>query len=215
MEALYITQCHGTRHCTSTFQDALTSPSLSRSGQPAPLMLLPEKPVTESDVDSKNVMTPVARPVVFEEVVTPHTAAILLEGEKIWRRPSPVLLFSSSSPGSKDVGLCFPRGQLHRKLMPPSLWRTHSTVCGAPHKQSKSFWDIVNVILVAAVASIVFFISAFFFIAYIAPPLFELTTLDKQTSSHAVAIHEAAARGTHTYRSHIDGQPVSSPVLLK
>ncbi|CVL11308.1 uncharacterized protein FPRN_11126 [Fusarium proliferatum] len=153
-------------------------------------------------------MTPVARPVVFEEVVTPHTAAILLEGEKIWRRPSPVPLFSSSSPGSKDHRL---------RSEAQDLQATQQNLGDkqAPHKQSKSFWDIVNVILVAAVASIVFFIAAFFFIAYIAPPLFELTTLDKQTSSHAVAIHEAAARGTHTYRSHIDGQPVSSPVLLK
>ncbi|RBA13603.1 hypothetical protein FPRO05_02396 [Fusarium proliferatum] len=129
----------------------------------------PENPVAKSDVDSKNVMTPVARPVVFEEVVTPHTAAVLLEGEKIWRRPSPVPLFSSSSPSSKDVSLSFPRGQLHRKLMPPSIMahpqhslrseaqdlqatQHHLGDKQAPHKQSKSFWDIMNVILVAAVA---------------------------------------------------------------
>ncbi|CVK96788.1 uncharacterized protein FMAN_16149 [Fusarium mangiferae] len=122
----------------------------------------PESPVAKSDVDSKKVMTPVARPVGLEEVATPHTTAVLLEEEKIWRRPSPIPSFSSSSPGSKD------------------------------------FWGIVNVILVATVASIVFLIAAFVFFANIAPPLFELTTLGKKTSSDGVAVHEAAAPGTHS-----------------
>lgn len=78
-------------------------------------------------------------------------------------------------------------------------------------KQSKSFRDILSlrdVTVVAVFASIVFLIAAFVFIAYIAPPLFELTTLGKQTSSHRVAIHEAAARGTHSlWKPH--GRPAS------
>lgn len=107
--------------------------------------------------------------------------------------------------------MSFPRGQLHQKLMPPfmvahtqhhlrseaqDLQATQHHLCD---KKSKAFWDIMSfrdVIVVAVVASVVFLITAFVFITYIAPPLFELTTLDKQTSSHAVAIHEAAARVT-------------------
>ncbi|KAF5641503.1 hypothetical protein F25303_6847 [Fusarium sp. NRRL 25303] len=154
-----------------------------------------------------------------------HTAAVLSGAEKIWQCPSPVPPLSSSSPGSKDVSMSFPRSQLHRKLMPPFMmaYSQHCLRSGAQdlqatqhhlgdkqasHNQSKSFWDIVNVILVATVASIVFLIAALVSIAYIAPPLFEPTTLGKQTSSDGVTIREAPARGTHRlWKPH--GRPVS------
>ncbi|CZR46120.1 uncharacterized protein FPRO_11567 [Fusarium proliferatum ET1] len=185
--------------------------------------LEPEKPVAESDVDSTKVMTPVGGAVIFEEVKIPHTAAILPEREKIWRRPSPILSFSSSGPSSNDVRIRLHRGQLHRKPMPPfrmahtqhHLLSEAQDLQATQHhlgdKQSKSFWYILslrNVIVVAAVASIVFLVAAFVFVAYIAPPLFELTTLGKQTSSHRVAIHEAVARGTHSLWKPL-GRPAS------
>ncbi|SCV37018.1 uncharacterized protein FFB14_06379 [Fusarium fujikuroi] len=56
----------------------------------------PESATAKSDVDSKRLMTPVVRPVVFEEVATPHTAEVLLEGEMVWRHPSLIPSFSTA-----------------------------------------------------------------------------------------------------------------------